>query len=54
MKQVGFNKRGKKRENFHVLRETLMLAVLSENGFIDNPSDAVLSKNSIDKIKQSF
>ncbi len=31
--------RGKKKANFHVLRETKMYAMLSENGFIDNKDD---------------
>src|SRR5699024_11136311 len=34
--------RGKKRANFHVLRESRMPALLTENGFIDNASDAAL------------
>nr|WP_263324650.1 N-acetylmuramoyl-L-alanine amidase [Neobacillus sp. Marseille-Q6967] len=36
--------RGQKKANFHVLRETVMDALLSENGFIDNPQDAALMK----------
>ncbi|WP_223594216.1 N-acetylmuramoyl-L-alanine amidase [Neobacillus bataviensis] len=36
--------RGKKKANFHVLRESAMPAMLSENGFIDNPQDAALMK----------
>ncbi|MEN2767068.1 N-acetylmuramoyl-L-alanine amidase [Ornithinibacillus xuwenensis] len=32
--------RGKKKANFHVLRESNMPAFLSENGFIDNAHDA--------------
>lgn len=32
--------RGKKRANFHMLRESSMIAVLSENLFIDTKSDA--------------
>lgn len=36
--------RGKKKANFHVLRESAMPAFLSENGFIDNPHDAALMK----------
>ncbi|MFA9558361.1 N-acetylmuramoyl-L-alanine amidase [Evansella sp. AB-rgal1] len=32
--------RGKKKANFHVLRETTMSALLTENGFIDNEEDA--------------
>lgn len=38
--------RGKKKANFHVLRESNMPAFLSENGFIDNPQDASLMKDS--------
>ncbi|SFA83779.1 N-acetylmuramoyl-L-alanine amidase [Lentibacillus halodurans] len=34
--------RGKKKANFHVLRETTMSALLTENGFIDNAHDAAL------------
>jgi len=36
--------RGKKKANFHVLRESKMPALLSENGFIDNSQDAALMK----------
>ncbi|HAQ08576.1 MAG TPA: N-acetylmuramoyl-L-alanine amidase [Bacillus bacterium] len=36
--------RGKKKADFHVLRESMMPAFLSENGFIDNPDDAALIK----------
>ena len=36
--------RGKKKANFHVLRESTMPAVLTENGFIDNNHDAALMK----------
>jgi N-acetylmuramoyl-L-alanine amidase len=36
--------RGKKKANFHVLRESKMPAFLSENGFIDHPQDAALMK----------
>ncbi|GAE33701.1 N-acetylmuramoyl-L-alanine amidase family protein [Halalkalibacter akibai] len=32
--------RGKQKANFHVLRETSMPALLTENGFIDNTNDA--------------
>ncbi|MBB6284572.1 N-acetylmuramoyl-L-alanine amidase family protein [Geobacillus subterraneus] len=35
-----FRDRGKKKANFHVLRETTMSAVLTENGFIDHEEDA--------------
>lgn len=40
VKQTGFRDRGKKQAIFHVLRETRMTAHLTENGFIDNASDA--------------
>lgn len=40
MKQVDFRNRGKKRNNFHVLRESRMPAALTENGFIDTTADA--------------
>ncbi|WP_199256826.1 N-acetylmuramoyl-L-alanine amidase [Alteribacillus sp. YIM 98480] len=38
--------RGKKKANFHVLRETRMPALLTENGFIDNSSDAAIMRES--------
>lgn len=37
----GLRNRGKKKANFHVLRETNMSAFLSENGFISNSADAL-------------
>ena len=44
--------RGKKFANYHVLRETKMAACLTENGFIDNATDAALLKKdaNLDKI----
>ena len=39
--------RGKKRNNYHVLRETIMPAVLSEYFFIDNPKEAALLKDGL-------
>src|SRR5690606_12948898 len=36
--------RGQKQANFHVLRESNMPAILTENGFIDHPEDAKLMK----------
>ena len=54
MKQVDFVDRGMKRANFHVLRETKMPALLSENGFIDHKGDAekLKSDSYLDKIAQ--
>lgn len=46
-KTSGLPNRGKKRANFHVLRETAMPAFLSENGFIDHKKDADLMKSSV-------
>nr|ADF97538.1 PlyM13 [uncultured phage] len=37
--------RGKKKANFHMLRESKMTAILTENGFIDNGTDAATLKN---------
>lgn len=39
--------RGKKKANFHVLRESNMAAVLTENGFIDTRSDAAKLKDAV-------
>ncbi|KAB7705992.1 N-acetylmuramoyl-L-alanine amidase [Bacillus aerolatus] len=39
--------RGQKKANFHVLRESAMPALLTENGFIDNAHDAALMKESL-------
>lgn len=39
--------RGKKRANFHMLRESKMTAILTENGFIDNSTDAAALKNRV-------
>lgn len=46
--------RGQKTANFHVLRESNMPALLSENGFISNDHDAALMKQSswIQKVAQ--
>lgn len=41
----GWPNRGVKVQNVHVLRETTMPAILTENGFIDNPSDATKLKD---------
>lgn len=44
IKVNGLVDRGKKKANFHVLRESTMPALLSENGFISNAHDAALMK----------
>ncbi|MFY9114301.1 MAG: N-acetylmuramoyl-L-alanine amidase [Dethiobacteria bacterium] len=43
--EAGRPDRGKKRANFHVLRETKMAAMLVENGFVDNADDVRLLKS---------
>ncbi|KYD14240.1 N-acetylmuramoyl-L-alanine amidase [Caldibacillus debilis] len=45
LKRSGFRDRGMKQADFHVLRESKMDAVLTENGFIDNPDDAAKLKD---------
>lgn len=45
IKSFGVSNRGKKRANFHVLRETKMNAILTENLFIDTKKDANLLKD---------
>ncbi|OIK15747.1 N-acetylmuramoyl-L-alanine amidase [Bacillus sp. MUM 116] len=45
LKVVDFVNRGKKSANFHVLRESHMPALLTENGFIDTASDAAKLKD---------
>lgn len=54
MKQVDFKDRGKKQSNLHMLRESKMPALLTENGFIDHSGDAAKLKQTefIDKIAQ--
>jgi N-acetylmuramoyl-L-alanine amidase len=48
MREIGaeVEERGKRRANFHMLRESNMKAVLTENLFLSNPSDAKLLKSS--------
>jgi N-acetylmuramoyl-L-alanine amidase len=41
----GLIDRGKKQSNFHVLRESNMIAILTENLFISNSADAALLAN---------
>jgi N-acetylmuramoyl-L-alanine amidase len=52
IKQGIFSSRGKKQADFHVLRESAMPALLTENGFIDHAGDAAKLKQaaSIEKI----
>jgi len=45
LKKHGITNRGKKEANFHVLRESKMSAMLSENLFIDTSKDAKLLKD---------
>jgi N-acetylmuramoyl-L-alanine amidase len=45
LEQVDFSNRGMKRSDFHVLRESNMDAILTENGFIDHAGDAGKLKN---------
>lgn len=54
MRQIDLMDRGKKRASFHMIRESNMPAILTENGFIDHPEDAAKLKQStfIDKIAQ--
>lgn len=44
MRTNGLKDRGQKKANFHVLRESTMPALLTENGFVDNKGDAALIK----------
>ena len=50
-----FKDRGKKRANFAVLRESHMPALLTENGFINNPSNAqtLSSSANLDKLAEA-
>lgn len=45
LNKYGIRNRGRKRANFHVLRETKMPAMLVETLFIDNVNDAKILKN---------
>ncbi|MEK5057338.1 N-acetylmuramoyl-L-alanine amidase [Paenibacillus sp. FSL H7-0326] len=42
MKMIAMTDRGRKSANFHILRESNMPAILTENGFIDSAADAAL------------
>lgn len=52
VKLIDMPNRGKKKADFHVLRETRMHAILTENGFIDNVSNATKMKTNawLDKV----
>lgn len=52
VKETGFKNRGKKEANLHMLRESAMSAVLTENGFIDHKHDVIKLMNDffLDKI----
>jgi|SRR5690242_8861711 len=54
IKSFGVTDRGKKQSDFHVLRESHMIAILTENLFVSNSADAALLKNSafLDKVAQ--
>jgi len=45
VKAMGLNDRGLKTENFHVLRETYMPAILIEGGFMDSKIDIIAMRN---------
>lgn len=45
VRETNFRDRGKKEANFHMLRESRMPSVLTENGFIDHDTDANKLKN---------
>ncbi|SEN48999.1 N-acetylmuramoyl-L-alanine amidase [Amphibacillus marinus] len=53
--ELALRNRGEKEANFHVLRETRMAAVLTENGFIDHHDEAHLMRqvNWIDRVAQA-
>ena len=57
-RQIGPNTvdRGKKRANFAVLRESHMKAILGENLFVSNPTEASLLKTTtfLDKVAQGY
>lgn len=44
IQKTGLPSRGVKCENFHVIRQTFMPAILVEGGFVTNPTDASLMK----------
>lgn len=51
---LGIPNRGHKEEDFSVLRNTKMPAILVETAFIDNASDAVLLKNNQDQFANAI
>lgn len=54
VRATGFKDRGKKRADYHMVRETKASSILTENGFINNPADANKLKQDsfLDKIAQ--
>src|SRR5699024_6364417 len=54
MKKINVRDRGKKKDNFHVLRESKMSALLTENLFIDTKKDSnkLKKKSFINKVAQ--
>src|SRR5699024_4567981 len=54
MKKINVRDRGKKKDNFHVLRESKMSALLTENLFIDIKKDSnkLKKKSFINKVAQ--
>lgn len=46
VKGTGFNDRGMREANFHMLRESIMPGILTENGFIDTSGDVSKLKSS--------
>ena len=51
---LGLRNRGAKEANFAVLRETKMSAILVENAFISNPSDAVILRDKKQQIANAI
>ncbi|WP_067843642.1 N-acetylmuramoyl-L-alanine amidase [Amphibacillus sediminis] len=55
IRQTDWRDRGQKEANFHVLRETTMPAILTENGFIDHQEEArsMRKSNWIDQVAEA-
>lgn len=52
--KIGMKNRGKKKANFHMLRESKMPSILTENGFIDNEGDTkkLKTESFLDKVAE--